>query len=164
MHVLVFTGEYEHTIDAKSRLAIPADLRSRIMGESPDSCSAIQIYVTPGEGQTLYLYTESGFEARAAELQNSQLDADQLLTYERMWFSRARCVEIDGNGRIRLPEKLLKRAGLGKEVVLLGVNDHLEVHGRDNWYAYVEQIYQEQPQLLVNPRRAIQQASSKSSG
>ena len=108
-----------------------------------------------GEGQALCLYTESGFEQRAAELDHSELEPDQLLAYERLMFSLARRVEVDKQGRIRLPENLLKMAKLGSEIVLIGVKDHLEIRDRETWQTHVQQMLMSQPQILMNPRRAM---------
>ncbi len=152
---LVFTGTYEHTIDSKNRMAIPADIRTAMRKAGRSRAGPIVVYATLGEGQSLYVYTARGFEQRAAELIDSQNDPDRLLVYERMWFSLASRVEIDTAGRIRLPESLMQRAKIGREVVLLGVNDHMEIRDRAVWQEYVEQILTEQPQLLMNPRRAI---------
>lgn len=156
---MVFTGTYEHTIDAKNRLAIPSEIRSQIqrsagVGDGEPVC----VYVTLGESQALCLYTEAGFEQRADELDRSELDPAQLLEYERVFFSLARRVEIDRQGRVRLPENLLKQSHLETEVVLLGVKDHLEVRDRKSWQEYVEQILRGQPGVLRNPRQAMRQA------
>ena len=105
-----------------------------------------------GEGQALCLYTETGFEQRAAELDHSELDPDQLLAYERLLFSLAKRVEIDKQGRVRLPENLLKMAELGSDVVLIGVKDHLEIRCREAWYTHVQQMLELQPQIMMNPR------------
>ena len=152
---LVFTGTYEHTIDSKNRTAVPAEIRTAMRKASRSRSGPIVVYVTLGEGQSLHVYTARGFEQRAAELIDSQTEPEQLLVYERLWFSLARRVEIDTAGRIRLPESLMQRAKISREVVLLGVNDHMEIRDRAVWQQYVEQILTEQPQVLMNPRRAI---------
>lgn len=157
---MVFTGTYEHTIDSKNRLAIPSDIRHQIqrqMGTAEGD--TIYLYVTLGEDQALALYTEEGFEQRAKELDNSQLDAAELLAYERLLFSLARRVELDKQGRVRLPESLLKQVELESEVVLLGVKDHLEVRDRQQWLEYVQQVMRQQPGMLMNPRRAMRGGS-----
>jgi len=115
----------------------------------------VQLYVTLTEGQALALYPQDAFEQRARELDDSALDADELLNYERLLFSLARQVEIDKQGRVRLPDNLLKRTGLAGEVVLLGVKDHLEVRDREAWQQYVEQMLSQNSDLLMNPRRAM---------
>ncbi len=154
---LVFTGEYEHTIDAKNRLAIPSEIRALIQAErgANNDGEPLKMYVTLGEGQCLCLYTEQGFEKRAEELDHSELDADELLAYERIMFSMTRQVELDKQGRIRLPETLLERAKLGSEVVLLGVKDHLEIRDREAWREHLEMMLSTRPGILMNPRRAM---------
>lgn len=154
---MVFTGTYEHSIDAKNRLAIPSDVRA-LLQSRVDRDQSTHLYVTLGEGQALCLYTEEGFEQRAEELDHSELDPDQLLTYERLMFSLARRVELDKQGRVRLPDNLLTKAGLGSDVVLLGVKDHLEVRDRVAWQEHVQQMLELQPQILMNPRRAMGRA------
>lgn len=151
---MVFTGTYEHSIDAKNRLAIPADVRS-LLQKGTDGSVPVHLFATLGEGQALCLYTEDGFEQRAAELDHSELEPDQLLAYERLMFSLARRVELDKQGRVRLPENLLKMAKLGSDVVLIGVKDHLEIRDRQAWQSHVQQMLQLQPQILMNPRRAM---------
>lgn len=156
---MVFTGTYEHSIDAKHRLAIPSDVRALLQGRV-DRDQSTHLYVTLGEGQALCLYTEEGFEQRAEELDHSELDPDQLLTYERLMFSLARRVELDKQGRVRLPDNLLSKAGLGSDVVLIGVKDHLEVRDRVAWQEHVQQMLELQPQILMNPRRAMGRTGS----
>jgi MraZ protein len=153
---LVFTGTYEHAIDAKNRLAIPAEIRAQIQREAgTGEGEPVHLYVTLTEGQALALYPERAFEQRARELDDSALEADQLLNYERLLFSLARRVEIDKQGRVRLPENLMQRTSLNGDVVLLGVKDHLEVRDRESWQQYVEQMLAQNPDLLMNPRRAM---------
>ena len=151
--VVVFTGTYERTVDGKHRLGIPSDLRALLAGSAQDDARPV-LYVTLGEGQALYLYTESGYEQRAQELLNTQAD-DQLLDFERLFFSTSSRVEMDKQGRVLLPELLLKWAKIGTDVVLLGANDHMELRDRDTWYAYLEQRLSEQHNQLVNPRRVL---------
>lgn len=157
---MVFTGTYEHTIDAKKRLAIPSDVRGQLQravgaveGES------IGLMVTLGEGGAVRLYTESVFERRADELEHSEWDAEELLDYERVFFSLARRVEMDRAGRVRLPDQLMELAGLGNDVVLLGVKDHLEVRDRDAWKRHVLDALQKNPSIVMDPRRAMRKAS-----
>ena len=151
---MVFTGTYEHSIDTKNRLAIPSDVRALLQKESGRS-KPITLFVTLGEGHALCLYTEAGFEQRASELDHSSLDTDQLLAYERLMFSLAKRVDVDKQGRIRLPDNLLKMSGVGSDVVLIGVKDHLEIRDRQAWQTHVQQMLELQPQVLMNLRRAM---------
>ena len=160
---MVFTGTFEHTIDAKNRLAIPSEIRASLRDSGdPSRPERVHLYVTLGEGNALCLYTEQGFEQRAIELDNSELEADQLLAYERIFFSLARRVEVDKQGRIRLPESILKMTDLSPEVVLIGVKDHIEIRDRQTWQTHVQQLLSASPQILMNPRRAMKRMSTAS--
>ena len=150
-HALLFTGTYEHAIDAKQRLAIPSEIRDRL---DPQRDGA-GLYAVLAEGPTLCLYTESAFEKRAEQLDHSPLPPEQVLEYERFFFSLARRVEIDRQGRIRLPEQLLRMTDLERDVVLIGVKDHLEIHDREKWYDRMKQMLEQRQDLLMNPRRAM---------
>lgn len=152
---MVFTGTYQHTIDAKNRLAIPANIRSRVARKAKDKDDPVIWYVTLGEGQALCLYTEDGFEQRADELDRSELDADELLEYEQLMYSLSEQVEMDKAGRVRLPERLLHMAELGTDVVLIGVKDHLEIRDRRGWQQHVKDLLDRRPNILMNPRRAM---------
>lgn len=156
---MVFTGTYEHTIDAKNRLAVPSDIRSQILGEAArdgkGGDSPVFVYITLGEDQSLNLYTEARFEQRSAELDRSELPADKLLEYEQVMYSLTARVEIDQQGRVRLPEHLLERSGLKSEVTLIGVKDHLQIRDRRQWRERLEKVLSENRSLLMNPRRAM---------
>lgn len=148
---MLFVGCYEHSIDAKNRLAVPSDVRQRLDPERDGEC----LYAVIQEGPTLCLYTERGFEQRSEELDRSERPADELLLYEQVFYSLAQRLEIDSQGRVRLPQRLLELAGLGRDVVVLGVKDHLEVHEREAWNRRMERMLSERPDLLMSPRRAM---------
>ena len=148
---MLFVGTYEHTIDAKHRLAIPSDVRDRLDAERDGQ----GFYAVLVEGPTLALYTERGFEKRAEELDDSQRSPEELLLYEQMFYSNAARVELDAQGRVRLPERLIRLAALERDVVLIGVKDHLQVHDRGQWERKLEKLMSERADLLMNPRRAM---------
>lgn len=158
---MVFTGTYEHVIDTKNRVAIPAEIRSLIKGATGSSEQAIFLFVTLGEDHSLCLYTPQEFEKRAEELDRSERDPDEILPYETVFYSLARRVEMDKTGRVRLPESLLEMTGLAGEVVLIGAKDHLEIRNRAAWQEYVKQVLADQPQLLMNPRRALRRGPAQ---
>ncbi|MCE9591532.1 MAG: hypothetical protein K8S99_13520 [Planctomycetes bacterium] len=155
---MVFTGTYEHSIDAKNRLAIPAEIRAQLWDARPERVvrdAPVSVYVTLGEKQSLCLYTEQSFEQRASELDRSELDPEEVLEYERLWYSLSRKVEIDAQGRVRMPDHLLEMAGLGKDVVLIGAKDRVEIRDRQSWHAHVKESLARRPNMLMNPRRAM---------
>ena len=155
---MVFTGTFEHTIDAKQRVAIASELRAELQRNTGQGeGDPIVLYITPGENQCLNLYPEHVFQQLAAQLEASDLDTETLLLYQRMWFSQSRRVELDKQGRVRLPEHLMSKVGLtpSSEVVLLGVGDSLEIWDREAWNTEMERVNREQPKVIINPLRAI---------
>jgi len=148
---VLFTGEYEHTIDAKSRLAIPADIRARL--EAADHGPAL--YIAPGTAGTLWLWPERLFESMASATEASLLPDEDLLEFEELLYSQAARVELDKSGRVRIPERLLEQASLGASVTLLGVKDHLEIRDPERWARQRNEKLSKQSEIMMRARRAL---------
>jgi len=93
--------------------------------------------VAPGTDVSLVIYTEEEFGRLARRLAESSPTRQQVRAFTRLFYARAQRVDVDRQGRIRIPTELAELARLGKEVVLLGVQDHLEVWAADRWEAYL---------------------------
>jgi MraZ protein len=139
-------GTYELVIDAKNRLSIPFPIRRKLTEHS--------FYVVPGyRPRTLALYPERYFE-ELRPVPPVEALSDHALQWRQFEYSQCALLEPDGQGRILLPERLLRRAGIGRNVVLIGVQDHLELWNRDDF----EQFEQSQWQSLAENRaRAMQE-------
>lgn len=121
----MFMGEYNHTIDAKGRLIVPAKFREQL-GEA--------FVITNGNDGCLNIYTNEDWEAfleKLALLPNNR-DKREIV---RAFVSKANTVEVDKQGRILVPPALREHAGLEKDVVLAGVIDKIEVWDKDRWEA-----------------------------
>ncbi|MBT5381976.1 MAG: cell division protein [Phycisphaerae bacterium] len=153
---MLFTGEYEHTIDAKSRLAIPAEVRAGLEADQHGTA----FYVAPGSTDTLWLWPERLFEQMAAASEASLLPDEDLLEFEELLYSQASRVEMDKSGRIRIPERLLTQASLGSSVMLLGVKDHLELRDPERWARQRDEKLAKQSEIMMRARRALQRARS----
>lgn len=147
---MLFTGEYEHTIDSKSRMAIPADVRARLEAASHGP----SFYVAPGTAGTLWIWPERLFEQMASSTEASLLPDEDLLEFEEFLYSQAARVELDKSGRIRIPERLLQQASLGSSVVLLGVRDHLEIRDPERWARQRNEKLAKQSEIMMRARRA----------
>lgn len=153
---MVFTGTYEHAIDAKSRLAIPSDIRRELQrGLGTAEGDGVALYCVLGGPDVLCLYTEPGYQRLAEELRQSDIDPMQLLDYEEVFYANSKRIEMDGAGRIRLPDHLLRQTGLAGEVVIAGAGDHLKIRDRAAWQARLDNVLKDQPNLLVNPRMML---------
>lgn len=126
---MLFTGEYEHTIDAKQRLAIPSEIRSAMDPRADGEA----FYAAPGTNGALWLWPEKAFEAMANKIERSLLPAEELMEFDEITFPEARRLEIDSAGRIRLPERMLEKSGLGSTVLILGMRNHLELRDPAEW-------------------------------
>jgi MraZ protein len=118
-------GEYEHTIDDKNRLTLPARFR-RAFEDG--------IVVTRGMDGCLFAYTQADWDtlvrSRLATLDPLSKEGRRM---QRFFFSGAAEAELDKQGRVNLPAALLQHAKLDRDVVVAGVHDHLEIWDRDAW-------------------------------
>jgi MraZ protein len=125
-------GEYEHTIDDKNRLTLPAKFRQAF----DDG-----LVLTRGLEPCLSAYPRDKWtenvESRLDQL--DQLSKEGRLMH-RFFFSGAAEAELDKQGRVMVPATLSERAGLGKEVVVVGIRDHLEIWDRAAWRAHLDEI------------------------
>ena len=129
---MLLTGTFSRSIDEKLRVAIPKCLRAAL--KYPEGR---WLYVAPGTDQSLALYTEEAFARLAEHLARASPTRQDVRAFTRLFYARAQRVELDGQGRVRIPQELADLARLKKEVVLLGVQDHLELWSAERWAAYL---------------------------
>src|SRR5215218_251353 len=111
-------GEHEHSLDDKNRLTLPAKLREQL-GD--------HVVVTRGMDGCLYVYARDAWDALAARINAlDSLSADSR-RMQRHFFANASPGELDKQGRIVIPAVLLAQEGIGREVTVTGVYDHLEI-------------------------------------
>jgi MraZ protein len=118
-------GAHEHTIDDKNRLTLPARFRQAF---------ADGVVITRGLDGCLYAFRRPDWD-RLVESQLATLDtlSQEGRRINRFFFSGASETELDKQGRVMLPRELIEHAGLGREVVVAGVNDRLEIWDRAAW-------------------------------
>jgi MraZ protein len=131
---MVLTGSFARTLDEKLRVAIPKELREAA-GLSPGGV----VYATQGTDGSLALYPEKSFSQLADRLSAGSPTAPDSRDFNRLFFANARRLEVDSQGRVRIPSELAARAGLAKDAVLLGVRDYLELWDQQRWEAYQQQ-------------------------
>jgi MraZ protein len=121
----VLLGEYEHTIDDKNRLTLPVKFRQAL---------AEGLVVTRGMDGCLYAYGAEAWrnlaDSRLGTLDPLSPEGRQM---QRFFFSGAAEATPDKQGRIMLPAPLMQHAKLGRDVVVAGVYDHLEIWDRAAW-------------------------------
>ncbi len=129
---MLLTGCFSRSIDDKLRVAIPIKVRAVLEGPKKGA-----IFVAPGTDGSLAIYAEAAFSRLAERLAEASPTRQDVRAFTRLFYAQAQQVELDVQGRVRLPPELAAWAGLQKEVVLLGVQDHLELWAADRWAAYL---------------------------
>src|SRR5688572_27486470 len=129
---MLLTGTHPRTLDDKSRLILPKRVREQL-GD------AQQLFVTPGPDQCLWVFTRENLESLAHKLDRSPATDAEARVFRRLFFAQMEAVDLDKAGRVLIPERLSQFASLKKDVVLIGVRDHLELWDADRWNDYLAQ-------------------------
>lgn len=120
----MFMGEYNHTIDAKGRLIVPARFRE-ILGDN--------FIVTKGLDGCLFVYPNDEWTRFEEKLKSLPLTNKNARQFTRFFLAGAAACEVDKQGRILLPQVLREFASLEKDVVLVGVASRIEIWSRERW-------------------------------
>ncbi len=127
----MFYGEYEHTIDDKNRVTLPARFR--------DALDA-GVVLARGIEKNIDVYPRASWDAnvaRIAELDSLNREAREM---KRFVFAGATVAELDKQGRVLLPPQLATHASVDKVIVLAGVHDHIEIWDRSEWATHLSAI------------------------
>jgi MraZ protein len=136
---LSFLGQYEHTLDAKNRLTIPAKFRAQlsegiVLAKEQETCLAIR----PAAAW-------SRFTDEMRDL--GTLWNQDYRDFQRRYAAGAFDAQLDAAGRIMLPQALIDKAALSREVVLVGNLDTIEVWDRARWREEETRLDQAVPEL-----------------
>lgn len=133
----MFIGTFYHNLDAKNRVKIPSKLLDK--ARDPEK-KAATFYITKGMEGCLFLFTEERWMQLAENFHNLSLGAVQAREFQRLFFANAFEVNVDGSGRILIPEGLKKTAKITREVVLLGAGNRIEVWDAKTWDSHNDEI------------------------
>ncbi len=141
---MLFTGAFSRAIDEKLRLAIPKHFRDSL------AKSRGLLFVAPGTDGSLAIYSEETFARLADRLAQASPTAGDVRAFSRLFFAGAQAVELDSQGRIRIPAELAQWARLEKEAMLIGVQDHLELWQRAGWQTYLAEKQSRYDEIAEN--------------
>ena len=122
--IVMLMGEYNHTIDAKGRLIVPAKFRE-VLGD--------EFVVTKGLDNCLFVYPNDEWTRFEEKLKSLPLTNKNARQFTRFFLAGAAACEVDNQGRILLPQVLREFASLEKDVVLVGVASRIEIWSRERW-------------------------------
>ena len=134
---MLLTGQFKRSIDDKLRLAIPKRFRDGFSA-TKDNVPTV-LFIAPGTDGSLSLYTEEAFTRLADQLDARPSTSKEVRAFSRLFFSRAESLELDKQGRIRIPSDLAKLAELRDEAMLIGVRDRMEIWDLERWNRYIKE-------------------------
>ncbi|AHV98388.1 division/cell wall cluster transcriptional repressor MraZ [Paenibacillus sp. 7124] len=140
----MFMGEYQHSIDDKGRIIIPAKFRE-LLGSS--------FVATRGLDSCLFVYPMDEWGIMEQKLKSLPLMKSDARAFSRFFFSGATECQWDKQGRVTLPSNLREYAKLDKECVILGVSNRVEIWNKELWEQYFgqsEESFNEIAEKLVD--------------
>lgn len=136
-----FRGSYQHTIDHKGRVSIPARFRRQLSGDANDT-----LVILRGLDACVALFPSDEFRLLEERLRGRSFTDPAARMFQRMFLLHARDETLDAQGRVALPPPLIAHAELGKDVLVNGVLDHIEIWNPEKFESYLgssERSYEE---------------------
>ena len=130
----MFYGEYEHTLDNKGRVIIPAKFREILKEHYTE-----RFFLTRGLDVCLFVFTEEAWKVQEKKFRDMPFTKGEARKFNRLYFSGACESLCDKQGRILIPEYLKNYAQIKEEVVLLGVSDRIEIWAKEKWQEFFNQ-------------------------
>ncbi|MHB8865045.1 MAG: division/cell wall cluster transcriptional repressor MraZ [Pirellulaceae bacterium] len=156
---MFLTGSYQRSLDEKCRFTLPKSIRDAL-----EQSGGLVLYLAPGTDGSLVIYTEESFQRLGEQLGQGPPTAQDIRAFSRLFYAQAQRVEADRQGRVRIPADLVTLSLKSRDIVLIGVRDHLEVWDRERWQGYLGQKQPFYDQIAESafgcpPRPAAEQAS-----
>jgi MraZ protein len=114
-------GTHSYQLDPKGRISLPARFREAFVDGA---------VLTLGQDGCLFCFPRAEWEARGGEVRAVALSDSEGRAYARLFFGKAESIELDSQGRMLVPQRLRTEVGIGKDVVVLGVSDRMEIWDR----------------------------------
>ncbi len=129
----MFYGEYEHAIDPKGRLIIPAKFRDALKTQNVQT-----LFLTRGLDGCLFVFPDSEWRTAEARFKQIPFTKSEGRKFNRLFFSGASEVTLDGLGRVLVPKSLKDFAQIDQEVMIVGVSNRMEVWAKARWQEFYE--------------------------
>ncbi|SHE38958.1 MraZ protein [Caldanaerobius fijiensis DSM 17918] len=126
--MIMFFGEYQHTMDPKGRVILPSKFREEL-GDS--------FIITKGLDECLFVYSKSEWERIEQKLRELPLNRKDARAFMRFFFAGASQCEVDKQGRVLIPQNLREYASLKKDLMIIGVSTRVEIWSLEKWQKYI---------------------------
>ena len=127
----MYFGSFAHNLDDKGRLMIPRKMREEL---------GYKVYIMKGFEGSLSLYDESGYQKLVNEFTRLSFNQQKVRDYLRLQFASTYEMDVDKLGRVQLPAALLTKYNISKEVLVLGIGNHIEVWDKAKYEEYENSI------------------------
>ena len=127
----MYFGSFAHNLDDKGRLMIPRKMREEL---------GYKVYIMKGFEGSLSLYDESGYQKLVNEFTRLSFNQQKVRDYLRLQFASTYEMDVEKLGRVQLPAALLTKYNISKEVLVLGIGDHIEVWDKAKYEEYENSI------------------------
>jgi MraZ protein len=127
----MYYGESSTSLDDKGRLSVPVQFRTVMDAHDHDVW-----YLTRGFDGAVFLFEKAAWQALPLNGRSGSPLEPRMLDFRRMFLGSVAKVKRDRQGRLTIPAHLREYAGIDREAVLLGVEDHLEVWSKENWRGF----------------------------
>jgi MraZ protein len=148
---LFLAGEFDQTVDDKHRVSVPAELRRMIdpkeYGEN--------LVVLVGANKKPWLYPDKYYKRLLSKFTPRAVPPEDVLRFDHFNISMTFPVAVDKQGRMVLPEKIVRRTGVKGEVTIAGARDHIEIWPRVEWEAHCVSMLANPADVALKARIAI---------
>ncbi len=137
----MYFGSFAHNLDEKGRLMIPRKMREEL---------GYKVYIMKGFEGSLSLYNEERYQKLVEEFSRLSFNQSKVRDYLRLQFASTYEMEVDKLGRVQIPTALLTKYNISKEVLVLGIGDHIEVWDKAKYEEYENGIRDEFESIAEN--------------
>ena len=127
----MFYGEFEHAIDRKGRLIVPAKFRQALHEQEVK-----RLFLTRGLDSCLFLFPESEWRTAESRFKQIPFTKSEGRKFNRLFFSGATEVAVDRLGRVLVPKSLKEFAQIKQDVVIVGVSSRIEIWSKERWHEF----------------------------
>ncbi len=137
----MFLGEYQHSLDEKGRITIPAKFREEI---------GYKFVATKGLDNCIFLYPQDEWQLIEKKLRSLPFTRADVRSFVRFFFSGAAELDLDRQGRSVLPLNLREYAGIDRDVIIIGVGTRVEIWSIEKWTDYNENAQSSYEEIAEN--------------
>ena len=123
----MFIGEYQHTVDSKGRIIMPSKFRDDLGKD---------FIMTKGLDNCLFVYPKEEWKIVEGKLKSLPLTNRDARAFVRFFFAGASEGVLDKQGRVLIPNNLREHANLGKDAIIIGVAERIEIWSKEEWVGY----------------------------